>query len=108
MKGKTIQYLREALEAAGYDFDVVFDPASRKQIYCDLRAVCWRIYQKELARTSGQVARAFRRHIDTVQYCLIKAETLIRTNRAFNDLYDTIYGFYQNAKLRAEYDSKRN
>lgn len=107
MRGKTVAYLRSALEACGYDFDVVFDKASRKRLYSDLRAVCWRIYQRELCRTSGQLSRAFHYPVNTIHYALVKAQTLMDTNRQFCDLYDTVYGYYMNAKLNAEYDSKR-
>lgn len=98
MRGKTVGRLRSAVEQCGYDFDVAMNPASRARIYSDLRAIVWRIYTLELCRTSGQTARAFHRSREAVHYALVKAQTLIGTDRAFTDLYDTVYGHYNNEK----------
>ena len=101
MRGKTVSYLRDALEQCGYDFDVAMNPTSRSRIYADLRAIVWRIYTLELCRTSGQTARAFHRSREAVHYSLVKAQTLIGRDRNFTDLYDSVYGYYNNAKANA-------
>ena len=94
MRGKTIERLRYAFEFCGYDFDDVMGNPSRKRIYADLRAIAWYIYQEELRRTSGQVARAFKRDHSTVYCGIVRASRLRRCDKQFSDLYDSIYGAF--------------
>lgn len=104
MKGKTIDCLRRAVAAYGYDFDVVLAKESRGRIYSDLRAIVWYIYQQELCRTTGQLSRVFRRDRSLVSYSLRKARTLISSDKEFRNLYDTILSYYMVAKTFIDYD----
>ena len=98
MRGKTVECLKLAVEACGYNFEEAMDKSSKKRIFSDIRAVVWGIYQKELHRTTGQVGRAFKRDPATIYSALIKNDALLSTSKEYRNLYDSVYGHYMNLK----------
>ena len=98
MRGRTVDNLREALSLCGYDLDEIIRSRTRKRTYVDLRSIVWTIYQHELARNTTQISRAFGWSRDTVQYGLMRANHLMKSDRTFRDMYDAIYGHYMAVK----------
>ena len=106
---KTMEHLMGAVAQCGFDYGEAFIRRNQKRIYADIRSIVWHIYRNETAASATKIARAYDWNRCTIISAIQKAHDLKEYDRAFCDLYDSIYGYYMALESNAseEYEQPR-
>ena len=99
---QTIVNLREAMEFCGYDLAEIMGNKTRRRDYTDLRKIVWCIFSEELRVGPSQIGRAFGWDRATIHIAISKAKDLLKTDRLFADMYDSVLSAYRAIEAKNE------